>query len=485
MKKIKPLLIIFSLFFGLFLLACATATPTLSVEEKEAQLATMVAATVEAALANPNADEVPAPPADVEPTLAAEVTAIPEAPASAIFAPAIYPDFPGLRVAYLKDGNVYVWTEGGNAAQLTNTGDANSVVISDDGQYIAYVRELEFYIAYELWVVNADGGTPNPRLLVSQAEMDVLKEASNLTNVQGFSFDQVEWRPETHVLYYNTVPRYMGPGYAPTYDLRVINVDTDEKITLFDFDQAGSFTFSPDGTQLVLSAPEAISLINADGSNLRANLLTYSVVGTYSEYNYTPSPIWAADSMSLRATIPPPDAFAEPPEPTNLWYLSVDGSPATALGSVQTLPLNWLDNAISPDLRFVAYAKQVGDPTENQTELHLAYTDGSNDYIFVSDGIIGFYGWTPDSTRFLYQMNSASDRGIYVGSIVDGSSFIFTSDSSVYHSLAWVDKDRVIFIFENPNTGTSELRISDQSSANNHAFIDSMNESFPRYDFTQ
>ena len=479
MKK-RDYILVFALALTLFLAACGgPATPAM--DEMDA-LATMVAATVEAAQ---NTDAEPVPPVDSEPAPALEETAVPEAAVPAISAPIIYPDFPGLRVAYLKDGNVYAWTEGGNAAQLTNTGDANRVVISDDGQYIAYVREFEFYVTYELWVVNADGATPAPRLLVSQAEMTALKEASDITNAQGFDFDQVEWRPGTHALYYNTVPRFMGPGYAPNYDLRVINVDTDEKTTLFNFNQAGAFTFSPDGMQLALSTPESLNLVNADGSNLRANILTYPVVGTYSEYNYTPAPIWASDSMSLRATIPPADSFAEPTPPTGLWYLPVDGSAATQLGSVQTMPLNWLDNAISPDMSFVAYAKQVGDPTENQTELHLAYTDGSNDYIFVSDGIINFLGWTPDSTRFVYQLNGGSERGVYVGSIVDGSSYIFTSDSSTSHSLKWVDNNRVIFIFENPSTGTSELRISDQSSANNHAFIDTLTGGFPRFDFTK
>ena len=486
MKKIKLSLIIFTLFLGLLLSACGTATPTLSAEEKEAQLATMVAATVEAALANPIADEVPDTPTDGEPASAAEATVAPAPVAPATAAPVFYPDFSGLRVAYVKDGNIYVWTEGGSSVGLTNTGDVRQVSISSDGLRIAYVRELAgMPFAFELWVVNADGGVLNPQLLVGQAEMVALKDASQSTFADGFDFDQIEFRPGTHDLYYSTVPRFMGPGYAPNYDLRMVNVDTVDKFMLFDFDQAGAFIFSPDGAQIALSTPDHISLVNADGSNLRSNVLTYPLVGTYSEYQYHPSPIWAPDSMSLRVTIPPADSFEEPTPPTSMWFLPVDGSAGTQLGSVQTMPLNWLDNAISPDMSYIAYAKRFGEPTDNSTELHIAYADGSNDYIFTSGGIIGFYGWTPDSTRFIYRMSTPDDQGLYVGSLVDGSSYIFTSDSSVYHSLAWVDNDRVIFIFENPNTNASELRISDQSSANKHAFIDTLTVSFPSYDFTK
>ena len=483
MKKVQPLLVLF--IFSIIITACAAPPPTPSPEAEQAQLATMVAATVEAALANPNADGVPAAPMDGEPDPAAaeSATALQDAPA--VPAPIIYPDFQGLRVAYLNDGNVYVWTEGGSPIGITSTGDATQISISPDGSLVAYVRELaDIPFAYELWVVNSDGGPLNPQMLVSHAEMEALRAASPFTNAEGFDFDQLVWRPGTHNLYYNTVPRFMGPGYAPSYDLRIVNVDTLAKSTLFEFEQAGAFKFSPDGSQLVLTSPEHISLVNADGSNLRANVLNYPIVATYSEYQYVPSPIWAADSMSLRVAVPPADSFAEPTPPTNLWYLPVDGSAATQLVSIPSIPFDWPDHTFSPDMSFIAYTRSIGDPTENQRELHIAYADGTNDYVFTSGTTLYFYGWTPDSTRFIYQMHAPDDRGVYVGSIVDGSSYTFTSDSSFVHSMAWVDNSRVIFVYENPSTGTSELRISDQGGTN-HAFIDTLTGGFPQFDFTK
>jgi Tol biopolymer transport system component len=485
MKPVKVFMLI--LILSVLLTACGSM-PTPPADDPST-LATMVAATVQAALNEPPAEapaDLPAAPTQTSPAENGNAPA-PAAPTATPIPTSTVPPPPpaaGLKVAYVKDGNVYVWTEGGSSIGLTSTGDARRVRISSDGQRIAYVRELAGApFAYELWVVNSDGWLLNPQLLVSQAEMGVLKAASQFASADGFDFDQVEFRPGTHDLYYSTVPRFMGPGYAPSYDLRMVNADTQAKSALFDFGQAGAFTFSPDGAQVVLSTPDHISLANADGNNLRSHVLTYPLVGTYSEYQYHPFPIWAADSLSLRVAIPPEDTLAEPTPPTSLWYIPVDGTSATQLGSMNSIPFDWPNNAFSPDMSYIAYVKSVGDPTANQRELHIAYADGSGDIVFATGTSLQFRGWTPDSTRFLYASNSVDDSGLYLGSI-GGGVFTISSVHQTMRQIEWVDNDRIIFIYENPTTNASELRISHQGGTN-HAFIDTLTDSFPSYDFTQ
>jgi len=479
MKSIK-ILILFSLI-SILLVACSAVPPPPPPVDEQVLLATMVAETVQAALDEPSA-ETPIPtnasvdnnaPAPVAPTAeAAPLTAVPQPVRPAT-----------LTVAYVKDGNVYVWAEGGSSIGLTNTGDARKLSISSDGQRIAYVRELASAPpAYELWVVNSDGALLNPQLLVSQVEMNALKAASQFTNADGFDFDQVEFRPGTHDLYYSTVPRFMGPGYAPSYDLRMVNVDTLAKSTLFDFGQAGAFTFSPDGAQIVLSAPDHISLVNADGSNFRENVLMYPLVITYSEYQYHPRPKWSVDSASLRVAVPPADPLADPLPPTALWYLPIDGSPATQLASIPAIPFDWPDNAFSPDMSYIAYVKNVGDPTENQRELHIAYADGSNDYIVATGENLSFRSWLPDSTRFTYSFLGTSDTGLYLGNLSGGDAFTIASLHQTVQQMSWVDASRFIYI--HGNNGAFEFRISDQDGTN-HAFIDTLTDSFAGYDFTQ
>ena len=68
---------------------------------------------------------------------------------------------PGLRVIYIKDGNLWSWTEAGGNAQLTNTGDMSTARVSDDGQLLAFMR------GREVWTVGMDG--MNARLLSTQA----------------------------------------------------------------------------------------------------------------------------------------------------------------------------------------------------------------------------------------------------------------------------------------------------------------------------
>ena len=478
MKKINLFIALMVFMLSMFLVACGSTAPQRSPEEEQAHLATMVAATVEAAQ---NADAESAPPADGEPAPAAEGSAAPEADLPEAPAPVMYPDFPGLRVAYIKDGNIYYWTEGGSSIGVTNTGDAREVVISDDGQYIAYVRELaERDFAFELWVINSDGGPLNPQMLVSFSEMDALLASSPFTNFDGLDFDHIDWRPGTHILAYSTTPRFMGPGYAAGRDLRTINIDTMEKKTVFDFGEGGVFTFSPDGTQMALSTPEGISLANADGSNLRANILTYPVVATYSEFDYHPSPIWAADSASLRVMIPPEDPFMDDPLPTTFWFLPTDGSPATQLGMLSGL-LGWPENSFSPDLSYIAYVIGVGEPTENRRELHIAYADGSNDYLFAAGPSIQFRGWAPDNARFVYALNGSDDQGLYLGNITGGASTIASLNQTV-HKLQWVDSSRFIFIYD--YAGKLGLNISDQDGVN-HAYIDSnLTEPLASFDFT-
>jgi len=68
---------------------------------------------------------------------------------------------PGLRVIYIKDGNLWSWTEAGGNAQLTNTGDMSTARVSFDGQLLAFMR------GREVWTVGMDG--MNVRLLATQA----------------------------------------------------------------------------------------------------------------------------------------------------------------------------------------------------------------------------------------------------------------------------------------------------------------------------
>jgi Tol biopolymer transport system component len=83
-----------------------------------------------------------------------QVTAQVATPQIAIAAPS------GLRIVYLREGNLWSWVEAAGAVQLTDTGDISTVRLSDDGQSLAYMR------GSEVWLVGMDG--QNARLLATQ-----------------------------------------------------------------------------------------------------------------------------------------------------------------------------------------------------------------------------------------------------------------------------------------------------------------------------
>ena len=461
MNKLKFGWQLLSLIVIFLLAGCLPAgTPP----DNQSALETIVATTLTAI-----AGEAPVP---VETSTPVE----PVAPSAPTFTPPR-----ALQVAYVKDGNVYIWTEGESSVGLISTHDAVRVNISDDGQVIAYTRQdPNNDFAYELWAVNTSGPT-NARLLVSYVEFEALKAASPYPEARSLIPDFFEFQPGTHQLAYSTVPLFEGPGYAPGEDLRLVNVDTLEKTTVFDFGQGGHFYFSPDGTQVALSNPDNISLANAGGSNLRSNVLTFPLVGTYSEYQYRPRPHWAADSNSLRVTIPPEDTLAQPVPPTGLWHIPTDGSPATQLGSIPAIPFAWPDTAFSPNLDKVGYAKSIGEPTENQRELHIANADGSEDFVIAVGEGVEFWHWTPDGTRFMYAINGGADRGAYLGEL-SGSTSLIASIPSSLNQMRWIGPSR--FLYFQPSENVWELRISNVGGTN-HAFIDTIPDSFTNYDFTQ
>jgi len=58
---------------------------------------------------------------------------------------------PGLRIIYLRGGNLWSWTEADGNAQLTNTGDMSAINVSEDGHLLAFMR------FQEVWTVRMDG----------------------------------------------------------------------------------------------------------------------------------------------------------------------------------------------------------------------------------------------------------------------------------------------------------------------------------------
>jgi hypothetical protein len=300
---------------------------------------------------------------------------------------------PGLRIAFVSEGDVWLWTaEDRDFRSLTNAGDAEGDVrISDDGQLVAFLR------GDELWMVSTDGTDERP--VVTPAEFSELDPDGD-----GAALNRFEWVPGTHLLALNT-RQQTAVGQALYHDLHLLDADTQRLTTLLAPGEGGEFYYSPNGSQIALVTPNEISLVDADGGNRRDRVLTHAQVETHSEYEYYAQPVWAADGSALRVAIPPPDPLTGSVQIMTIWHIPTDGNPAWLIRSVATAPSLDPDLlSFSPDLRFVAYVQLRGSenalPEEAESWLEVRRL-GTED-VMASPDVGVLFGWAPASRHFAY-----------------------------------------------------------------------------------
>jgi hypothetical protein len=380
----------------------------------------------------------------------------------------------GLSLVYVKDGNVWLWSEPGTSKALTSSGEAVSARISSDGKIVAFLRQIDDF-HYELWAVNSDAS--GERRLISADEVDKLYPDQRQNYTKSIVPYTYKWVPGTHIVAYNTRQMFEGPGLALLDDMRLIDVDTLEDSMLLPPAQGGEFTYSPDGKQIVLVTPTQISVVQADGSN-RRDLLTYDQVITYSEYWYYAHPLWSEDSTYLRVVIPPAEALAEQRQPTTLWHLPTDGTDPYQLSSFATAPFFATETAISPDMQRVMYVREAGSPGQDLRELHLANIDGSDDQTIEQNRAIQFVSWAPDSQHFIFSYYDTALK-LQIGE-VNGSFHGLTSNPEELLKTQWLDAQR--FFYLRPNGESFEIRLDTLDGKT--TLIDIVQGDPPSYDFT-
>lgn len=385
------------------------------------------------------------------------------------------PELSDLRLVYIKEGNVWLWTQPGSGVALTTSGQALEVKISDDGLIVAYTRAVDEFHT-ELWTVQTDGTEESP--LVTVEDLAAMGEAVQDPNARAIVPYHFVWIPGTHTLAFNTRQVFEGPGLVLLDDMRLVNADTFEQSTLLPPGSGGEFTYAPNGNQAAIITPTKISLINADGSQRRDGVLEYESVITYSEYEFYARPVWAADSASLRVAIPPPDPLAQPTQATTLWQIPTDGSPASQLGSVIAAPFFGAPVVFSPDLAYIIYLRETGEPAQNIRELHIASPDGSGDIIYHTAPLVQFEGWAASENRFVFAFGE--NRELQLGQVGEG--FIpLSPDPAGIFNLRWIDPQRYLHLKE--NAGMIELRLSGLDGTG--LLLDTVENAPPSYDFSR
>lgn len=365
-----------------------------------------------------------------------------------------------LVVAWVHEGDLWLWQQGDSTSVKLVTGDVATPYIAPDGKHIAFTRG-DLIQSASLWSVEVSTGK-----IVELALTDVSADTRLLV-------EQVEWL-DANTLYFNT-RQSSGPFLLRTDDLWRADILSGEVRQLLPPEQGGAFYFSPDAHHIALVRPGAydgatgsISLIDSSGQNPRV-LLSFPAISTGSEYAYYPLPLWNNASSALLISIPPKDLIYDTNNTlmTTVWQLAVDGT-ATQLAEVQSSFFG-LPQA-SSDGQYLTYVQRIGDISSNQFDLVVADSDNALPTVYASGsaGTLSGATWFPNTNRFFYIQGDVGDYWfsapgqppqrlagkLYYPHFVDGSIYVYATYPGNPYELRYArigdSSSELIATFSNP-----------------------------------
>lgn len=346
------------------------------------QIATSVAQTLDALGVSEDTPEPGGTPTEIMPTATAEIVV------------------DQVQTILVADGeNIWTYQLGSSPHQLTFDGTVSRAQITSDGKRIAFTRRGESDLRTELYIINSDGS--GEMLLLSREKLNGLYPSP--AGTEGFSIDQFAFRPNTYDLFFNTAEVFEY-GYLKTDDLFQINYQSGELTYILPPSTGGDFSFSPDGEKIAIMRPDSISLINADGSNFIPEILTFTPILTYSEFQYYPQPVWSQDSSIIGVALPSDDPLAEDAF-GEVWYLPANGDLPFSAGRLEGdfyFTQVFSNPTLSPNLDRVAFTRPSESP--NSRRLFISYADGSEE-VLVDIDVRNWHGWAPDSKHFVFGMD--------------------------------------------------------------------------------
>ncbi|MCP5095492.1 MAG: SH3 domain-containing protein [Chloroflexi bacterium] len=337
------------------------------------------------------------PVAAVPPTPTPQPTATPVTTSDASAETAVVPAT--AHIAYADSSGVWVIgldvSQNPPAAaapvQIAAIANATSVLLSPDGQKVAYVTGG--FDANTLAVVNVDGN--NSRTLVQSESVAALRAVD--TAQFSTLIVQVQWLADSRGLAFNTsLNNLTGPGSGSQEDLWTVSIDGELVERLVPGNGGGAFDISGNG-RVIAGASEGIMRSNLDGSDLEL-MIPFELVNTASEYIYYPQPKWTADGSRAYVAVPNREQFSADAN-FSLWEIPSSG-PAVKLtevsGNILFGGVHWTDNG-----NRVAYiSSEIG--TGALPDLVVAAGNGSTPVDYTTDPQLTFGAWSPDGNSFLY-----------------------------------------------------------------------------------
>lgn len=338
-----------------------------------------------------------------------------------------------LRIAYVRDGQILVqhaYPEYMDApALIADLTDAETAFISDDGAVIVFTRAVGRYET-ELWAIDADG--TNARRLLSD---DDIRGLAPRVRTTGFKPDQIAFLSGTHRFAFVVAP--LSPQKSEPEDLWLIDADTAQLANLVPTGADGTFTLSPDGQQIAVSTHHHLTLVNADGTQRRDDVLdAYGPLRPGANYGL-PEATWTQDGQAVIVPLlESADPHSQHDSEVAMWYI-----PAASAGGgdpleLATLTAYWPSVHISPDAQRVAYWF-TDSRFSNRRTLMVANVDGSEPHEMLTGDRIDFVSWAPDSRHYLW--HDGASHLLLLGDACSGESIPVVDTSLAEIHVTWLD----------------------------------------------
>lgn len=337
-----------------------------------------------------------------------------------------------LQIAYTDSGNVW-WIDGSlPPVQLSSSGYAEKVLISDDGSIAAFFRNNWEDDFYEIRYVNTDGGPEH--VVLNQNDFDALYSLDGAKHILP---SQIEFIPGSHSLMLNTQASFEGPGLFKFDDLLMLDLDSSELTKVLAPESGGDFSISPDGSKVALIKPTEIGFSAIDGTNLQSGLVNYEPVITYSEFSFYPLTTWSSDSNVFIVVIPSADPFAQNPT-GDVWRINTMDASSHLVSTIDghTYFPQLSGNPVVPgSLARIAFLRDTDMP--NISVLYIDNLDGGGEVAY-EEGNIKWNGWHGDSESFVFTTGTSQ---MFLGSIQVPSSAIADGID-----LRWTDANEFLFL---------------------------------------
>jgi WD40 repeat protein len=354
-------------------------------------------------------------------------------------------------VAFVKDGNIQLWDGStGQIQTIVNAGDVIAVTMSDDGQVIAFLRrsvvqlaENEWYEQSALLAVDRNGG--NLRELVSA---ESLRQRLNAGEKDSTNIPQMEWIPGTHQLLFSGwtyLVQAEGESHAVPRGLYIVDADTRTDKMLVSEVNNLRFVPSPDGRQVALMSPNALSFINVDGSNQRQDVLTYPSVGLTAPF--FPTGVWTQDSSAFLIT---GSLENDPAYNINftIWRVPVDGSSPESLATVTKSDPR--SATFSPDGTRMAFLQATDGQPPTIAGWFIMPLAGNARPLAIPSNFetwVANLHWSPAGDPFTGNLKKLCPEATSDADICDDRIHF---DGTVV-AVHWIDGNRVLFLTRNPS----------------------------------